>query len=419
MISTPEWRASGDTIRFDWKDEQITVEADGLHKERYGLYCELMLTTQRSGKAQLLFSGRMNLSALDDRPKMTRYLEAKIPNTEMDWAAALEQVCLISKEVWRRGEPSVDLRTVDPREAPRWLLEPFVAASNLSLLFADGGTGKSTLALAMGVAVASGSPILGILRGPTRPVLYCDYEDDEYTHGERLHALCKSADIDEAQIAAIDHQRLQVPFLDAAEQTRRQVREKGYGLVILDSFGMARGANPSDADPTINAGLALRRLGVPVIVIDHVAKAGPGERPKPIGSVYTGNQVRIGWYAEQVSADEEGNEIVVRLSMAKRNRFRKMPDRLLRINYFLDDDDEYLEGLTIREARASQVPELIERMSLAQRILLELEKPRQLKDLADELGEGYAKVKARAWELNKGGKIVKLPDGRYAKVSQP
>ena len=75
---------------------------------------------------------------------------------------------------------------VPPREM---LLDPILPERSLAMLYAPRGVGKTLLALSMGLAVASGSPLLRWHAPRRRRVLYVDGEMPLVSLQERLRAI--------------------------------------------------------------------------------------------------------------------------------------------------------------------------------------------------------------------------------------
>lgn len=350
-----------DSYRFSWKEEQIDIIADRLHQEKDGLKCELTVTTARSPMAGLLRQGNFNVSSPTTRTQWEKALEQRLP--EVDWYAAMEQLCALTLKRWRDGEPVQDLAVVEGRSGVPFLLPPFVVEGATTVLFAEGGTGKSLLALAMGVSIATCVDILDSV--PTRlgPVLYLDWEWDAESHAERLKAICAGIGMEPPE--KLIHYRHEVaPIWEAAPAIRRIIAELGIVFVIVDSLGFARGGEPESADLTLKTFAALRTFGVPVLCLDHVAKNATDKRYS-FGSVYTTNAARMTWRAEAVKTEGE-SRIKVGLSNQKANgRFQK--PRGFQIDMEIDGDDKLLSArFTPTDVR--DVPGLSKALPLADHI---------------------------------------------------
>ncbi len=391
---------------------------DRVHEGRDGPLCELTVAATIPPYTGLLHIGRLNFLALQTRVTLARALHARM---ELDWAGVLEQACFLALRQYREGEPLIDLREVDVGSRPRWLLEPYLEAGGPTILFADGGTGKSMLALAMAMSIATGVSLLGIPRAEPRPVLYLDWEADHYIHAERLNALTMGHGL---HIAAPIHYRHQVTSLmEAAPLIRRDVAQLGAGAVIVDSLGAAKGGEPESAAASIGLFTAARSFGVPWIGIDHLVKSANGNattgHARPFGSTYTHNLARVTWGIEQPDDPAPDGPLAVIFTNHKANNGRLLPRRAFELELESSEDGERLIRVHIKGRDPATIPSLFDRLPLAQRIVALLRHQYlSTEALTLELGETDSRqVKARVSELKQKGTILLAPDGRWGLVS--
>lgn len=327
----------GDFHRYAWHDVGVQIDVARLEETRNGLHCELSISCTTGH----LREGRFNLSAPNTRTQWQRALEERMP--DVDWFALLEYVCHHSIKRWREGDPPTDLRKVDLRQRSRWLYRPFVEYAGPTIFFADGGTGKSMFLLAVAVSISTGRPLLGGWVDPPnegerfRPILYCDYEADEYTHAARLMAICMAADPPIDPLPPVFHQRMTATLSEMAPTVRRRIGELGAKFVVIDSIGPARGGSNGDgSSETIRLFTAARSFGVPWAGVDHVAKGREADRSRPFGSTYTHNLARLTWGLDR---DESGDGLTIGLVNYKTNNGQRAPRRAYRVEIATDDDD--------------------------------------------------------------------------------
>src|SRR5438128_1542262 len=168
---------------YAYEDCDVEVRADRFQEDRYGgLWAEVAVSATREPNPGLLHRGRINLLASGSRRTFLSGLTSRINgfHSDIDFGAILEQVAAKSVDRYREGEPTVDLREVDADRRPPFILKPFVERSGASLIFADGGSAKSMLAMAIAVSVASGVAVVGEPTGEAQAVLYLDWESDQY-----------------------------------------------------------------------------------------------------------------------------------------------------------------------------------------------------------------------------------------------
>jgi hypothetical protein len=347
---------------------------------------------------------------------MARQLADREP--EVDWVGMLEQVASLSLQRWRTGEPPVDLRTLDRPEHPRWLLSPFIEFGGPTILFADGGTGKSTFAVAIAVSVASGRALVTD-RSPTKTgsVLYCDWETDAYVPRERAHAIARAAEVDLKTSAPIYYQRSVAPLHEAASGIRRRIAELGIVLVVVDSLGPARGGDPNSAEATIKTLNAARSLEVPVLFVDHVTKDNNGRtQRKPFGSVYSNNLARLTW---AVGKDQppESSRLALTLTHEKGNNGVMLGRR----GYYVDfqGDDDSLDLISFTPFSPKHAPEInnqISRCEQLEAILAANKGPMSVADMQTGLEADGVEIAAntvRAVLSRHKDRFLRVADGKW------
>jgi hypothetical protein len=219
---------------------------------------------------------------------------------------------------------------------PPFLLRPYIASTGVTILYGDGGTGKSVIALALGLEVATGAQIISANRAlHVGPVIYADYEDEHEEHANRLRAIVRahSVDLDEVEFY---HLAMIGKVTSEVKRLRQAVHDTKAVLVILDSIGMGRGGDALSAEDTIRMFRALRSLGAPVLAVDHVSKEG--KRTKngnvdPYGSIYTRNSSRMMWHVEnrQPRLGDPWDYLV--FTHTKANHVRKQLPQYLKLQY--------------------------------------------------------------------------------------
>lgn len=389
----------GDVYTFDWPDEQVKVSFDRLHEGRDGdLSAEAEITSRRTGGTQLLHHAKLNLISTRSRTDIVKALLLRIP--DIDWGGIMEMACHEAIKHWREGDPVIDLREVPPMAGSRFLLNPYVEYGGPTILFADGGSGKSLFALACGLSIASGRNILGETPASAQPVLYLDWESDPETHADRRRALCVGAGLDDMD-GAIFYRRQTSSLAESASHIRREIASRGIGFAVIDSLGAARGGEPESADSTIRLFNAARTLGVPWMGVDHVTKNGGDMQAKPFGSVFTHNLARLTWSLEKVEEGGDGT-MTISLSNRKANNGALLGRRAYSV-LINQDADGRPEFAQYERANAAEIPALFSRMSQPQQIAAVLRRSNRALSIAD---------------IQRGleGEGVRIPDNQLRQV---
>lgn len=181
----------------------------------------------------------------------------------------------------------------------RWHVAGLIPEGHVSILAADGGTGKSFLAVYLALRICTGQPFFG-LRTERGRVLYVDYELDADEQKRRVWRVAEGMEL------SVDDERLQERLHyfrpSAPLGTKQAHREVLYlverldiDMVIVDSLTVgSAGADVTAADDTVPTMQRLREWGT-VLAIDHVssnAARGNQSRATPFGSVFKRNMAR-------------------------------------------------------------------------------------------------------------------------------
>ena len=321
-LDAPNATYSEDLYRFHWPALGVECLIERFMDRRDDIATELTVNFEHPLYGGRLYSGRLLLIGPNSRRDVKRALEDRV--AEVDWDGVLEQICLLARERYRRGEPPVDLASVDFQERARFLLEPWVVRNGISILYGDGGTAKSLFALRWCLELA----MQGIKS------LYLDWEDDQATHAERLLALCCGLSV-EVPSDMIFYQRRSTPVKDSVREIRRFAAEHGIEHSVFDSASMAAG-DPNDHGLMIEAVRAARALEISTTLIHHLPKDAR-DKSKPFGSVYASNEARLTWLVEK--AQEEGkDELALVFTNHKYNRGRLAPKRAYKVSFVNDSD---------------------------------------------------------------------------------
>jgi hypothetical protein len=369
-LTKPTATYLGDTYRFQWEQEGIEIVLDRIAEDgKAGPKGELTISLARPGmNGHLHGPTRFNLTAATTRAQLVKTMNERLP--DVAWYDIFEQLCHHSLKRWRDGNPILDLTCIAPRERPRFVVEPFIEEGGVSILFADGNTGKSTLALALGASVATGRSILSVTPNVHCPVLYLDWEADPESHAERLRAIAG----DDIAPDMMHYRREVASLAEGAPTLRRRIGELGIGLVIIDSLGAARGGEPENADTTIRMFNAIRSLEIPALCIDHVAKNAI-DKNKPFGSVYSYNLARLVWRMDKTQQEDDEHSTVA-LTNTKNNNGKVHRQRGFKVS-FSNDELGRVTAIEYDPCDVRDVPEFVSKLTEREQIISVLQANRQ------------------------------------------
>ena len=209
---------------------------------------------------------------------------------EQDLLAAIEG----RKDLTGDGEPlplAVSALKAEPPDAPSFVINGFLLASEIHLLVSDGGVGKTTLALVIAGSVASGRELFeceAFKVNTPGPVLFMSEEDGLGVLQNRIQAIVRGHGYGWERVlsgvhliaqagASLDHPAWRAHILSETERI-------GARLVILDPWAeltLAEENSNTDAKPLVRF---LREIttktGASVLVLHHAAKPGEGNKSK-------------------------------------------------------------------------------------------------------------------------------------------
>jgi len=210
----------------------------------------------------------------------------------IDWEAYVEELAGRVIDAHRSGTPVVRLRDVVVPESVEWEVNPYILRGQNCVVYGEGGSGKSMLALLMAVLVDTGfvSSDLGISAQHGK-VLILDYETDEEEFFRRTNWLHNGLGIKSASVDSnIIYRRCSHPLAAEADRIKDIVEEEGVTCLIVDSLGLATGGGLDEAESVLAYFSALRWIETSTLTLTHTNKEG-----RIFGSVYTLNSGRSVW----------------------------------------------------------------------------------------------------------------------------
>lgn len=360
----------------------VRLTFDRLADQRGGVTAELTVTL---GATNLLDGVDVGLKSDPAHTRLAKSLKSFAPS--IPWKLLLQKACTLTLRRYRTGTPLVRLDAQTPIEPLTYAINPLTFKKKVTILFGDGGLGKSSLALFLAMLVSTGQQVAGLqaLKGKS---LFLDYEDDADVHGCRLRAII--AGHPDLGPAYVEYQRCTEPLTRLTPTLVRQIQAQGITFVVLDSIMAATGGD-SSAEATTKLFAALRVLNTETLALGHVPKnlAEGQEHPTVYGSVFNQNFARSVWeLKKQQEIGEDG--AVLGLFHRKSNLSRLHHPIGLRVT-------QHRDGTLIRYESfdLAQAEELAAALPLASRIrnLLEDGNPRSAKDIAEQLDAKLGSVK--------------------------
>jgi len=179
--------------------------------------------------------------------------------------------------------PPLDLAAIerDGIPEPKWIAEPYIAEGDLVVVVADGGSGKSFLALDMTIGLAQGKDVLGRQPAGARTVLYIDEDSSIPQITRRLTALAAGRETTfeslGGKVAIYSGVGFRIDEHEGRARLNMALARHRPQVLILDAFRAFHGrGEENNAEMAMLMRHVLRPLcnqfGVTVILIHHTNK---------------------------------------------------------------------------------------------------------------------------------------------------
>lgn len=215
------------------------------------------------------------------------------------WDQVVEDLSGIVIDTHRQGVPETVVSDVPADESVGWRIDN-ILVEDVSLIYADGGTGKSMFSLFLSVLIQQGyaSTDHGLIVEPGN-VLYLDWETDQYEIATRTRKIHKGLGIDTP--SSIVYRYMGLPLVDDIDRVRDIVHRRNIDVVVIDSMGLAVAGEMESQEAVLDFFRAIRQLGKAALVVSHTNRQGT-----IFGSAYTMNSSRSVWEAKKSSGNSGG-----------------------------------------------------------------------------------------------------------------
>ena len=282
----------------------VTVVDHGTYKVTYQEPCYVLfefdyLTHSRStggigAEVAVLVDGgvgkghyqRTHLNLLADRSvaSFAKSLSERLPELKVPCAQYLNDAAQWVIAEYRTGEPAILLRDAPaPASGSAPLVPPILAADGSTILFGDGGSAKSYLALGLAASLHSGRELIeGMAPSSPRRVGFLDWEWSGHVHRRRLERLGPTR-------SCPNWCMCRVAFRSARNATGSAASSATTTSSTSSSIRSAwpPGVSPSPAEVAVQFFAVLRELGLDALLVAHVTKQDArGTADRPFGSAY-------------------------------------------------------------------------------------------------------------------------------------
>ena len=296
--------SDGSKYTFTFYNQRLRATVDRLDPVRSTIKAALLIETLE--KHAVLYDGAWELTSALYTRRLVDLAEKIAPG--LPWGNIFDAISRHTIDHYETGNPWVCLADMPPpSETVEYLIKPILESGTTTLLFADGGSGKSWLATAISTMVATGRPMGGLIagQGPTN-VAYLDWESSEEVYWRRVNGLCGSMGVPIPQ--TVFYRQLSGRLTSFTRDVKTWCQSQEIGLIVIDSAALAAGEAETSADAT-RLFEAIREIDVTALVVAHVPKA---DASRPFGSVFMRNGPRSVWKLERDSESDGALTIAAR-----------------------------------------------------------------------------------------------------------
>lgn len=394
MAETISFKKLGDSYFASLAD--LVLEFSQLREHSDGMTTDVSATDMLSGATHW---ARVTLASAVSRNTFIKSAsEAGITQPK---PGEFARACHMVVQAERKGDPAVELGAAPP--APdNWLVPGWIPRGETTILYGDGGVGKSLFCLAAAHAGLEGQRIgeAGVWHvSRVSAVLYLDWESQQADHEARRWGLAKTTGREAPP--GLYYKPMHRPLTELIGAVRADVARLKIELVIADSLAPASGAEPEGSDAAVRTMNALRSLSPATrLVTAHVSKMAADQTKgnvRPFGSVYVRNLARSTIFCSQEEQDSQDERVVTYTHTKSNNGALQKPTAL---RYLFDEAGH----VVIQPFEAD-----LSRAGLNSRILNALRAGAlETGTLAEELEEPFGTVKKALQRLENRDKVVRI-----------
>lgn len=386
-MSAPRMKYGAGVFGFYWDDQQVGMTLDRLKDTNSTIYAEATVKALSPTPMHIIHT-KLNMLSGKSKKDLIKELYDRHPQIE-SWDIMIEQACVMALQKYRQGSPLIKI-TKNGSTPPEYLAYPLLPEKQTTVLFGDGGSGKSTftdyLAIVMGLGLDVKS--LRVVEDPITSIVL-DWETDIDTHKWQIGRICSAMGLDEPPIY---YRQCYFSLDEDLPEIQKFIMDVDAKLIILDSAAAACGSDPMSpgvASKFISRDLRQLKTSegntITSLIIAHTAKADPLGKERTIyGSVFWKNYARSVWEA---IGSEEDDLLTVGLYCRKANLSRKFKPIGFRM--------EYMDGgIKVLPTKLDEVPQLVSNLRPDDQIEIMLKHGSlTISEIADESGLPKATIK--------------------------
>lgn len=298
-------------VRIPTEEGPVGFDFDRISRTAGAMDCELTISHSNPSFEAEPYSLRINILSASARSQLETALRKQFTPTAINWTLTVSTAFARVRQAHNDMDRTVHVSALPDMDAPEFLVDVLLPLEADTIIFGDGSSGKTYMAYAMGLEVATGGAFCGY-RAKPGGVLILDYETGKKMAKLRLRRLLLGMDMDPNILAELPIHYIEaegVPLPELRDTLRMAIERHDIKLVIIDAAGDACGGEPEKAGVVLNYFNACSELKATRLHIAHVTNSEMEVSAKrPFGSRYWHNRARRTWFVKR--DQEEESDIV-------------------------------------------------------------------------------------------------------------
>jgi hypothetical protein len=374
---------NGDTWALAWDTHSVAMGFERLRETSDGLKGVVTIESTLAGR--VAGPVNINLHSTISQSGIAKFCHKRVNSlSDEAWHSIVVQACAVVAKQFAQPTPVIDL-SLEPDPGPvEYLIPGLVPLSETTVMYGDGESAKSLLALRIALSVSAGEELPWGGRCVTGNVLYLDWETNSKTVTTRWRRLAIGETIE--QIPKLFYRQCFRSLADELPSIREEIDRKLIKLVIVDSIGFALSGSLTEDEPARAGMNALRSMSPATrLAIAHVSKGAAAQESgpvKPFGSAFFWNGMRSG--IEIRRGEDSPSENLIDLGVFHRKSNDERHYLPFGLNVLFDEGRG--RGILFARANIADVPDLAARTGMSLRLYEILKRGHaSVEELADEL----------------------------------
>lgn len=404
----PTIERNGDAWELLWDAHGVAIGMERLHEARDEL--KALVTVESRIDGRVLGPVRLNLLSSESQTRFANACQARVNGLSREvWHALVVQACaIVTKDYWA-PTPLLDLSQVDTSVGVEYLIPGLVPMDETTVMYGDGESGKSVLAMRIATSVAHGQVLpWGARPSKPMPVLYLDWETNPRTVAGRLKRIAWGM---QTTVPQIHYRQCFRGLSDELPSVREEIAKRGIGLVVVDSIGFAADGALVEDETARRAMNSLRQMSPATrLVVAHVSAEGARQTSgtaSPFGSRFFWNGMRSGI---EIRKAEEGGVNEIKLGLYHRKANDGEHHKPIGIDVMFDGA---AGAIAFVESEVYDSPDLAARTTLSARLRRLLESGS--KDTLELAEETDSTIETVGRTLRRMSGVIRLTEGTKAR----